>query len=57
MKDIGFLLKAGLALALGGLFHFADRRQMAVIRALAIRSGFHYLGGSTAIPDVEWNAV
>ena len=44
MKDFGFVLMVLFALALLGLIQLVDRRRTAAIRALAIRSGFHYIG-------------
>jgi len=44
MNQIGFALFAGTALALLFAFHYAESQSAAAIRALAIRSGFHYLG-------------
>jgi hypothetical protein len=45
MKELGFVLMAG-GIALGALVAvcLAERQRMAAIRALAIRSGFHYIG-------------
>jgi len=44
MKDFGFLLAVVLAFAVLGFRRFIDRRRTAAIRALAIRSGFQYIG-------------
>jgi hypothetical protein len=46
MNEIGFVLFAVAGLAVLFVFHLAERRRTAAIRALAIRSGFHYLGNA-----------
>jgi hypothetical protein len=44
MKELGFVLMAGLALGALVAVYLAERQRTAAIHALAIRSGFHYIG-------------
>jgi hypothetical protein len=44
MREFGFVLMAALALGALVAVYLAERQRAAAIRALAIRSGFHYIG-------------
>jgi hypothetical protein len=44
MKELGFVLMAGLALGALVAVYWLGRQRTAAIQALAIRSGFHYIG-------------
>ena len=44
MNEIGFVLMAAVVLAVLTAVHFAERQRGAAVRAMATRSGFHYIG-------------
>lgn len=44
MSDVGFVFMAGAALAVLTVGYLAERQRGTAIRAMATRSGFHYIG-------------